>query len=222
MTDSFMLATRIPMTREGFEQWLDTPAPNPDVISDPDAMFDGWFWDGRRAGTAWATAAVGVTPREFLARRTEDACTGEPTIGVVLYREGALEAYLFHLGYVESSVHTALLMFAAAAPFKTEPTTDPVLFWAETSAALGEPDWNGWLAVLSVGKEEARFIGATNLTEAIAVLRPIEDRFFTMVERLGEEEESWDWDSDEPYRTDIPRDPSFIDPAVLAPRSGPR
>ncbi|WP_431967384.1 hypothetical protein [Nocardia sp. bgisy134] len=216
MTDSFMLATRIPMSREGFERWLDTPAPGPDAIANPEAMFDGWFWDGRRAGSEWESAVVGRTPRRFFAGRVRESCAGRPHDTVLLHRDGALEAYLFHLGYVESSVHTALLMFAAAGAFRTEPGEDAVLFWAETSGGLPDPDWDGWLSVLSVGDSGARFSGAIDLTAAVTGLRPVENRFFGMVERLAEEEESWGDDSDGPYRTAAPRDPSFVDPAVLA------
>ncbi|MGW1714841.1 hypothetical protein [Streptomyces sp. NPDC002156] len=36
-----------------------------------------------------------------------------------------------------------------------------------------------------------------------------------MVERLSDEEESWDWDSDEESHTNTPRDPAFTDPSVL-------
>ncbi|WP_067828527.1 hypothetical protein [Actinomadura kijaniata] len=220
MSDGFMVATRIAMTREGFDRWLDTPAPGPDAIANPGGMFDGWFWDGRRADTAWRNAAVGVTPRDFFAERVGRTGSGTPEMSVLLYREGALEAYLFGLGYVEREVHTALLMFAAAGAFKTEPAPDAVLFWAETGGGLREPDWRGWLAVLSVGKDLSRFTPASGLPPAgladpITALRPVEDRFFRLVECLGEEEESWDWESGEPFTTTTPRDELFVDPEVL-------
>ncbi|WP_283137439.1 hypothetical protein [Rhizohabitans arisaemae] len=215
MSDSFMLATRIPMTREGFERWLDTPAPDPGAIANPGDMFDGWFWNGRRADTEWGSAEVGVTPRDFFGGLVVRACSGASSVGVLLHREDALEAYLFHLGYAESTVHTALLMFAAAGAFKSEPAEDTVLFWAEAGGSLRDARWDGWLAVLSVGKDGARFTGTVDLADPIAGLRSVEDRFFAMVDRLAEEEESWDSDSGAPYRTDTPRDPAFTDPAVL-------
>ncbi|GAA1548072.1 hypothetical protein GCM10009678_33390 [Actinomadura kijaniata] len=217
MSDGFMVAARIAMTREGFDRWLDTPAPGPDAIANPGEMFDGWFWDGRRADTGWRNAAVGVTPRDFFAERVRRVGSGA---SVLLYREGALEAYLFDVGYVEREVHTALLMFAAAGAFKTEPASDAVLFWAEAGGGLREPDWRGWLAVLSVDEDLSRFTPASGLPRAaladsIAALRPVEDRFFQLVERLGEEEESWDWESGEAFTTTTPRDELFVDPEVL-------
>ncbi len=47
-------------------------------------------------------------------------------------------------------------------------------------------------------------------------LRVSQDSFFAMVDRMSEEEESWDWDSGAPFRSESPRDPSFVAPSVLA------
>ncbi|GAA2312837.1 hypothetical protein GCM10010234_66940 [Streptomyces hawaiiensis] len=44
--------------------------------------------------------------------------------------------------------------------------------------------------MLSVGKNGARFDSERDLTETVAGLRPVESRYFDMIERLGEEEES--------------------------------
>ncbi|MFJ8229423.1 hypothetical protein ACIQ9E_05595 [Streptomyces sp. NPDC094448] len=213
MSDSFMVAARIPMSREGFEAWLSTPAAVPGPIVNPDGMFDGWFWSGRRADTEWDSVALGVTPREFFAEQTDASCRGESPTGVLVHRDGALEAYVFHLGYQEESIHTALLMLAAAGAHKSGPEEDTVLFWAETSARLWPADATGWLAVLSVGRERARFVGTRDLTAVVAGLRPAEGLFFDLVARMAEDEENRD--SGRPFRTDAPRDPAFTDPAVL-------
>lgn len=221
MSDSFMVAARIPMSRDGFEAWLSAPVSDLGVIVNPADMFDGWLWNCRRADTEWNSVGIKMTPREFFAERVEDSCEGGGAADVLLYRDGALEAYLLHLGYREWSVHTAMLMFAAAGEFKSGSAEDTVLFWAETGANLWPADADGWLAVLSVGRHGARFVDAMDLTDAVAGLRPVENRFFELVERLAEEEESWDWDSGQDFRTETPRDPAFTDPSVLG-RQGPR
>ncbi|MEU1185289.1 hypothetical protein ABZ464_48315 [Streptomyces sp. NPDC005820] len=95
------------------------------------------------------------------------------------------------------------------------------MFWAETGARLLAADDDGWLAVLSVGRDGARFVDARDLTDAVAGLRPVENLFFDMIERLTEEEESWDGDSGRAFRTGTPRDPAFTDPSALE-RPGPR
>ncbi|WP_157968563.1 hypothetical protein [Streptomyces geranii] len=215
MSDSFMVAARIPMSRDGFAAWLDTPVAAPGRIVNPADMFTGWLWDGRRAETEWNSVGLGTTPREHFAERVEDSCAENSADGVLLYRDGALEAYLFHLGYDEWRVHTALLMFAAAGEFKSGPDDDTVLFWAETGANLWSADDTGWLAALSVGKGEARFVATRDLTDTVVGLRPVEARFFEMIERLADEEESWDWDSGDGFRTTTPRDPAFTNPAFL-------
>ncbi len=46
-------------------------------------------------------------------------------------------------------------------------------------------------------------------------LRPVEDRFFAMTERLVEEEELRASEATQPYRTDTPRGPSFVEASVL-------
>ena len=204
------------MSREGFEAWLSTPAPGLSRIANPGDMFDGWFWNGERADREWVSVDGGITPREFFTERIEADCSGKSQQGcILLYRDGAVEAYLYHFGYRERSVHTALLMFAAAGEFKSEDAEDTVLFWAETGGNLRDADDDGWLAVLSVGKNEARFVSERDLTDTVAALRPVESLFFDIIERLGEEEESWDWESGRHFHTDTPRDPAFVDPAVL-------
>ncbi|MET9083039.1 hypothetical protein ABZX77_14275 [Streptomyces sp. NPDC004237] len=217
MSDTFLLAARIPMSREGFEAWLSTPTPGLSRIANPADMFDGWFWNGSRADQKWGGMDGGITPREFFSAAIDGTCSDESGDGcILLHRDGAMEAYLYHFGYRERSVHTALLMFAAAGEFKSEAAEDTVLFWAETGGNLWDADDDGWLAVLSVGKSEARFVSERDLTDTVAGLRPVESRFFDMIERLGEEEESWDWESGRDFHTDTPRDPAFVDPLVLA------
>lgn len=210
MSDSFLLATRIPMSRTDFERWLDTPAVSA-LIANPEAMFEGWLWDGSPA--RWSPDPDEMSPREFFADGIADACAGEPAGYVLLHRDGALEAYLMFFGFREYEVSTALVMFAAAGRFKSEPGADTVLFWSETGANLCDADWDGRLAVLSVDRDGGRFAGRVDLRAAVEGLRPVESRFFELVDRLAEAEEEAD-DEDE-YHTDIPRDPAFVDAAVL-------
>ncbi|MEV0359508.1 hypothetical protein AB0H71_25980 [Nocardia sp. NPDC050697] len=213
MSDSFLLATQIPMTRADFQRWLDSPIPGPGSIADPDAMFDGWFWDGKRAADVWQ--APGTTPREFFKGCVAGAAAGSPVSCVLTHEDGALRVYLCDLmGYLESFVHTALLAFAAAGALASDDARHTALFWAETGGNLPGPEWPGWLAVLTVGRGGARFVAEADLTAVIAGLRPAEERFFALVERMAEGEESWDGAGE--YRVGAPLEPRFIDPAVLA------
>ncbi|MEU0540392.1 hypothetical protein [Nocardia sp. NPDC005978] len=208
MSDTFVVAARIPMGRDAFERWLETPAPEPAVIENAGAMFDGWFWDGKAAD--WGQAEVGVTPREYFAD-----CFGEDTGGltyVLTYRDGALEAYLMHFGFCESNIYTALLMLAAAGRMSASDAPSTVLFWAETSGSMFAADSTGWLATLSVGTAGARFAADLDLTRTIADLRVAEGSYFDLLVRLAEAEES----TGESSSTAIARDPRYVDAAVLA------
>lgn len=206
VSDTFVVAARIPMGREAFEQWLATPAPGPEVIGNPGAMFDGWFWDGKAPD--WRQAEEGVTPREYFAD-----CFGDDTGGltyVLRYREGALEAYLMHFGFCESNIYTALVMLAAAG--RSSSATSLVLFWAETSGSMFAADSNGWLATLSVGVDGAQFAADIDLTATIAELRAAEASYFDLLVRLSEVEESVGAEG----KSRFARDPRYVDAAVLA------
>ncbi len=187
-----MVAARIPMSRNGFEEWLDTPVPGPQAIANPEDLFTGWFWDGKQP--AWSRAEVGVTPREFFGGRRAVGREGLPVLTVLTHRDEALHAYMFDLGYIESEVHTALLVFAAAGRHKTWDAPDTVLFWAETSGGLCDAKWDGWLAALEVGRDSARFVAGVDLTRTIEGLRVGEAMFYEQLERGLAGDESFDWE----------------------------
>ncbi|WP_132369820.1 hypothetical protein [Nocardia alba] len=211
MSDTFVVAARIPMDRAAFEQWLRTPALGPGSIDNHDSMYDGWFWDGKAPD--WRQAEQGTTPREYFAD-----CFGEDTGGltyVLRYREGALEAYLMHFGFCESNIYTALVMLAAAGRSSSAAAPSVVLFWAETSGSLFEADSRGWLATLSVGVDGARFATDIDLTPTIAQLRTAEASYFDLLVRLAEKQEAVGADGGSGFAA-IARDPRYVDAAVLA------
>jgi hypothetical protein len=205
VSDSFMVAARIPMAREGFERWLDVPVPDAaEAIENPGQMYTGWFWDGKSPEDDWDLERGGRTPRALFAEQIDK---GRGAV-VLRHRDEALEAYLFHWGFDRWSVHMALLALAAAGPHKAHDTDDHALFWAETSGSLCPPEWDGRLACLTIGRTTARFTGPFDLTGVLAALRPAEEAFFTLTERLHAEEQTRG-----PYLS--PKDPEFVDPAVL-------
>ncbi|POM25167.1 hypothetical protein BTM25_38100 [Actinomadura rubteroloni] len=204
MSDSFMVAARIPMTRDGFDHWLDVEIPAAaDAIDDPGAMYTGWFWDGKSPEDDWDLDRDGRTPRSLFA---EQIVKGHGAV-VLRHRDDALEAYLFHFGFDRWSVHMALLALAAAGRNATGDAE--ALFWAETSGSLCPPEWDGRLACLAIGRTTARFRPRHDLTEVIEALRPAESAFFALIGRLHAEEQG---DGSYPSA----RNPEFVDPAVLA------
>ncbi|MFF0633469.1 hypothetical protein ACFYTS_13305 [Nocardia sp. NPDC004151] len=213
MSDTFVVAARIPMRRAKFERWLETPAPGPEAMEHHGAMYDGWFWEGKTPD--WRQAEQGVTPREYFAD-----CFDEDTGGltyVLRYREAALEAYLMHFGFCESNIYTALVMLAAAGRLSSAVTPSVVLFWAETSGAMFAADSDAWLATLSVGVDGARFAADIDLTETVAQLRTAEASYFDLLVQLAEVEESVGTEGESRFAA-IARDPRYVDAAVLVER----
>lgn len=209
VSDTFVVAGRIPMERKGFEQWLEMPVPGVEVIENRGAMYDRWFWDGKVPD--WGQVEEGVTVREYFAD-----CFGEDVGGltyVVRYREGALEVYLMHFGFCESNVYTALVMLAAAGRLSSEAAPSVVLFWAETSGSMFSADSDAWLATLSVGVEGARFVAGIDLAGTVAQLRAAEASYFELLGQLAEVEESVGADGDSRFAA-IGRDPRYVDAAM--------
>ncbi|MFB7716223.1 hypothetical protein [Nocardia sp. NPDC056100] len=199
------------MSRADFERWLETPAPEPSAIANPAEMFTGWYWDGKVAD--WEQAEVGDTPREYFADCF--AQEGDGLTYILTHRDGALEAYLMHFGFCESNIYTALLMLAGAGQFTSDSANSTVLFWAETSCALREPNWNGWLSTLEVGVSGARFVTNTDLARTISALKPAENQFFDLIGKLAGAYES-STEVGESGHLDIIRDPRYADPAIFA------
>ena len=156
MSFTFITAARIAMPRKGFDAWLDTAIGA--SISNPAAMFSGWYWSDRVSPTDWSDVATGATPRDVLTARVNDT----EVLTVLRYQDGALEAYLWTVGYSgawEAPARRLLLMLAGVAAFKDDDTEDHVLFWEDAAGALPTRNEDALLSLLAVGKGHARFVG---------------------------------------------------------------
>ncbi|MFE6486928.1 hypothetical protein ACFVGN_28885 [Streptomyces sp. NPDC057757] len=187
---SFMLATRIPMSRDGFDEWLHTPLPNLDIIENPSAMYTGWAVDG--AAPDWdltetaaqypqAVAAIRAdrnkTPHQLLAPRA--------TRGFTLLRHlnEALEVYLYDYHGEDTRTQTDLLMLAGAGRFAHPGTETPVLYWGGSSyPGLPTPSDEQPLAIMLITPTSARFVDTYPLDTLIANLTPMETDFLTATE----------------------------------------
>ncbi|WEH15162.1 hypothetical protein [Streptomyces sp. VNUA24] len=223
---SFMLATRVPMARDGFEEWLRTPLPGLGVIENPAAMYTGWAADGARpdwdltaiaAHLPEAAAAVRAerekTPAHLLAPRAAQGLT------LLRHRDDALEAYLYDYHGDESATHTALLMLAGAGRFAHPGTETPVLYWGgDVHPGLplrGDPP----LAVLLVGPARSRFVATHPLDTLIADLTPVETDFLTAAEHM--DEAGAESEDGRPGHAPDLLDPDLLDPDLLDPALRP-
>ncbi|MFC4036970.1 hypothetical protein ACFO1B_00925 [Dactylosporangium siamense] len=199
MSYTFITAARITMPRKGFDAWLGTPLPPASTISNPASMFEGWYWSSREASSTWTSSAT--TPRDLLAERLTDPTT----LTVVRHHDGALEAYLWTVGYSgawEGPAQQLLLMLAGAGAFKDDDSMDHVLFWEDAAGALPTRNEDALLALLAVDRQGARFIGRRPLADLLAGLSPVEEAFAELAEVL---EESLDEGAPQPL------DPTYVD-----------
>ncbi|MYY13324.1 hypothetical protein GT204_31725 [Streptomyces sp. SID4919] len=184
---SFMLATRIPMSHDGFEEWLRTPLPGLDLIENPSAMYTGWAadgadpdWDMTGLAAHYPQAVAGIradrlkTPGQLLAPRAERG--GD----LLRHRDEVLEVYLYDYHGEETSTQTDLLMLAGAGRFAHPGTEAPVLYWGgDIHPGLPVPG-DDPLAVLLVTSTRARFVDTYPLDVLIADLTPVEAHFLAL------------------------------------------
>lgn len=190
---SFMLATRMPMSRTGFDAWLGTPLPGLDAIDNPAAMWTGWAGQANQAGEPdWDLTAIADSPAAVAAIR--DARGGTPlqllaaraAHGVTLARhhDGALEVYLYDYHGDVYGTQTELLMLAGAGRFADE--SAPVMFWGGDVYPDLPLGGDLPLAVLLVDGAGARFVDRYPVDALIGRLRPVEAAFLTAAEAAGE------------------------------------
>ncbi|MEE1763868.1 hypothetical protein [Streptomyces sp. SP18BB07] len=181
---SFMLATRTPMSRDGFDTWLRTPLPDLDVIANPSAMYAGWALDG--AEPDWDLTGVAAhcpsalaglrtdrtkTPLALLAPRAAQGFT------LLRHRDEALEVCPYDHHGDETGTLTSLLMPAGAGRLARPGTEAPVLYWGgDVHPGLPMPGDEPH-AVMLVTPTGARFVDTYPLDTLIAALTPIETDF---------------------------------------------
>ncbi|MEV0247134.1 hypothetical protein AB0H76_11145 [Nocardia sp. NPDC050712] len=179
---SFLLAARIPMPENGFDEWLGSPMPSAGIIENPEAMYTGWAAAGTTPDWSASAQTAAGTPLQLL------ATAGSLTLA--RYRDGALEVYLYHYHDDPYIIQTELLMLAGAGRFTTGDAPAPVLYWGgDVYPGLPLPG-DQPLAVLLVGPTGARFVDRHPLAPLLADLRTAESDFLVAGEQL---ENQPDW-----------------------------
>ncbi|MFB9412363.1 hypothetical protein [Dactylosporangium matsuzakiense] len=162
---SYMVAARIPMTRAGFEDWLDTPVPGTGAIADAETVWPRW------------TPLPG-TPRARLTARAAQGWTLARHVG------GVLELYLYDYHADAGTTQAELLLLAAAGRRATAETA--AMYWGGN----GYPDLpfggDEPIAVLLTGPDGARFTDRYRRPALLAHLRPAETAFLAAIGPHGE------------------------------------
>ncbi|MEU8076256.1 hypothetical protein AB0B31_12495 [Catellatospora citrea] len=195
---SYMLATRMPMSREGFDGWLAAPLPDLGVLANPGELWHGWAAEGATPDwelTALAGSPAAVTslradrtrtPLELLAARAAQGFT------LARHHDGALEVYLYDYHAHTYGTLTDLLMLAGAGRFADDDAEAPVVYWGG-DVHPGLPfDGGSVLSVLLVGRTSARFTAAYSFAALAERLRPVEEAFLGAVVDPDGEDPSWD------------------------------
>ncbi|GAA1405803.1 hypothetical protein [Catellatospora coxensis] len=206
---SYMLATRMPMSRDGFDTWLSTPLPDLGVLANPDQMWRGWAADD--VTPDWELTAIADSPAAvatYRANRTRtplELLTARAAAGFTLARHhrDALEIYLYDYHADHYGAQTDLLMLAGAGRFADGGAEVPVLYWGGDVYPGLPSDDGSVLSVLLVGRTAARFTAAYPFAALVEGLRPVEEAFLGAVVDRDGDDPGWD-------ATDV------LDPAVAA------
>ncbi|MFF5078731.1 hypothetical protein ACFY36_16890 [Actinoplanes sp. NPDC000266] len=175
---SFMTATRMPMPESSYETWLDTPLPPLDIIENRAAFDTDWELTaiaGSPAAVAHYRAARTSTPRRLLEARKG--------LGIVRYRDGAAEIYLYDYHHDTYGTQTDLLMLAGAGRFLAGDTA--VLHWGGDVHPGLPLNGQSPLALLLTGPGGARFTTRYPINDLIDVLTPLETDFLAAAEQAG-------------------------------------
>lgn len=177
MSDSFVVAARLPLAKKKVTAWLRTPWPESLALS---AMFEGRAWDGRE-GPSWTPKgkAKPKTVRHFFASVADGVCEGHG--GLVLAWDGRAKCVWLHqlsVGFDEARIAGAFIALSAAAPHLAAKKSVDAILTAEPSGRL---DADGVLAVMQVDTSGVRF--DADAAPIVKALAPVEERF---VAALGE------------------------------------
>ena len=177
MSDSFVIAARLPLAKKKVTAWLRTPWPESLALS---AMFEGRAWDGRE-GPSWTPKgkAKPKTVRHFFASVADGVCEGHG--GLVLAWDGRAKCVWLHqlsVGFDEARIAGAFIALSAAAPHLAAKKSVDAILTAEPSGRL---DADGVLAVMQVDTGGIRF--DADAAPIVKALAPVEERF---VAALGE------------------------------------
>ena len=170
LSSTYVIAARLRLTKKATTAWLRAAFKAEGVISgrSPEVEVCSWPAPPRQV-------------RHALGGALRRAADHQPE-GIICARDGgAIWVYHMMVGRQPEAIATTLTALALAANFRSTRAVDHALFLEETSARL-HPD--GVLAVLEIGRGQARFVEGTDVKTVVQTLRPGEAIFFEAL-RMG-------------------------------------
>lgn len=204
MSDTFIVAASLPMTREAYEQWLDAPLPAPNAFDDWSAMYKGWYWENVTP-TNPSDDPGATTARDWIKGFANGGIKSQLSICLAVHQDDHLRFYASELmGPLHDRAQEALSMLRAASAFVTAPGY--AAYWAETGGRLVEP--KALLSLCAIDGEGSRFVprAAVDADAAIEMLQPVDDLYCELIDAMGEESSS--------PRSEVFMSERFIDPAI--------
>lgn len=155
MSDSFIVAGKLALSRDEYDRWLASPAPGPASLTDWNAMYAGWSWDGKRPSGAWREKG---TVEATLSRVLSWAAT-DPWIVLLRYEDGVFRfVVVCAMGPVDTAAEELVATFRSASAFKSD-GVDWVLYWSEPSGLF---DFSGMLSVARVAPGQSAFVATAD------------------------------------------------------------
>jgi hypothetical protein len=212
MSETFNVAAVLPMARDAYERWLDSPFAGPSAFADWSAMYRGWYWDDVEPPAPPPDAGA-PTPRAWLRGYAEAAVREQLQICLAVHRD---DQFLLYIGEIMGPAHAvsqcALALARSAAPFVSAPGY--AAYWAETSGRLVKPE--AMLAMCTIAPAGSHFATPDALgvaaSQAIETLRPVDELLSTLIDELSDREDSGP-------NSDVFLAPQFVDPAILGKRT---
>jgi len=206
VSDAFIIAGQIHLAADEYERWLASPAPDPDSIDDWDAMYRGWFWKTRSAGTQWKPSSTTI---EGVLTRTLGFARNRPFVVLLRYREDHFDFYIMSvMGNDDAMFEELFAVFRAASSFRRADGTDVILYWPALS---GQIDFGAMLATALVRNNTCEFADAASLAMAGLDFDAVQERYAHLeVWYTAYWDDGFDEDSSAP-RPEAWARPQFVD-----------
>ena len=209
MSDAFNVATHVPMSRAGFEAWLESAPASPGSFGDWDQIYRGWYW-AKSSPPRIPDAPSDATVRALLAERVLDAET-LPHVTLLRHVEDHLVFFdMKVIGPNHAHSLVSITLLRQTVTHLAPGAEGYILYWAELGGHI--PTESGVISMCRLDSRGSRFVTPTDLGTKAAVrtalgsLQPASALLKKFAERISE--------SSYP-NPDVLSSPDFVDPFVF-------
>ncbi len=112
MSDTFIVAAKLRLSKKAVSSGLRSPFPSRDVIPNRDQMFDGWYWNGK-SPIGWDQVSTSRLVKHRFARIADFCVDSESESTVAFYNGKKKAVFIYHMmiDYSPASVCETLKLF---------------------------------------------------------------------------------------------------------------